>query len=226
MSLNDYSQLDILESYKEIAKHLTIGQKLSVIKFDEETQSPSYPSYVKDLSEDGLILIDHPSKGSDILIVRPEDEIEIFSIRKECVWQGLSTVVKLESGRINGIWITYPETLTQIQRREYLRLPLEFPAEIYNSKAEIAVQCINLCCGGVAATSKAPIELLPDTRIKFKLNEKEMDVKISFIHIEYDYIGKQYITGFKFEDLNIRTSDQIYKIIFKEQIEMKRKGLI
>lgn len=225
MPYDNADDTDIIEDPIEINHQFPIGQKLNIMKLDAEDEA-SYPSYVKDLGEEDTLFIDTPSTGSYKPTIKPSELIEIYIITKDCVWAGECEVLKVESGHISGLWVTYPETLKKIQRREFLRWEFDFPVQVHTDGTATKAECANLSGGGIAVISKQPLQIDPETKVKFKRDDIDADLEVSYVHIQYDHIFKHYITGLRFKKIDQQLINKIQKAIFRDQIEMRRKGLI
>jgi len=226
-----------MESYQEnneiikdnIAKFFQIGQKLT-IKRTYLNDPEAYPSYVKDLYKE-YMFIDFPTKEGLSVAIHPEKEIEIISINQDGIYTGTALVTEVVKDHIGGIWITFPDFLEKIQRKEFYRIEAKFPVKLMYIRngsvvEEINLESFNISGGGISVISKDPIMKNEIIKLQFDFNGLKITSKVKFVHAWYESDRKRYVTGFMFTEIDKSTIDQIHKRVIQVQIEMRRKGLI
>lgn len=212
-----------------IEDYFPINQKLSIKRTYYEDPE-NYPSYVKDFNHD-YIFIEKPTKGGFSVSMERNAEIEVSVITNECVWSGPSTVIQVVSDSLGGVWITYPDYLEKVQRREFIRLAYDVRIKVCymggeSVLRELLLPSANISAGGVAVRSKDKIARDKEIKVFFTINDIEIETRAKFIHAQYDIFEKEYVTGLEFLDVNTLTANKIHKAITQIQIEMRRKGLI
>jgi c-di-GMP-binding flagellar brake protein YcgR len=213
----------------EIDEYFQIGQKLNVTKLFTENEE-SYPSYVKDIANDS-IFIDIPAKFGIRVPVYPEDLLEIAVLTESCVFSGEAIVLSVEKGNIEGLWVSKPEMLEKVQRRDYKRWEIKFPLKISIIKdnkivEDINGECFDISGSGIAISTKYTIPHNSDLKIKLEYRDLNVDLKAKFIHTRYDVMKKVYVSGFKFIDIDRRITDKIHKFGIMFELDLRRKGLI
>lgn len=214
---------------KDINEYFKIGRKLNIVRLFYD-DSESYPSYIKDVAEDA-ILIDIPTKFGVRIPAREEDILEITVMTDEGAYSTEVAVLSIETGRIAGLWVNIPETLEKVQRRDFKRWKINFPVKIHILKGdkvaeEIVGECFDISGSGIAVTSKYSIPHNSSIKLKFKYKDVDAELLAKFIHIRYDFMKKIYITGMQFIDIDRTTTDQIHKAGILFELDQRRKGLI
>lgn len=215
--------------FTDIERYFPINQKLSLTRITT-SDTENYPTYVKDL-DDEMFFVDIPTKGGIAIPVYDGDPVEIAAVTKEGIYVGISIIQKIAKGRISGIWITYPDSLQKIQRREFMRWEFKFAFTLSAmSKGgnidEIEVECANFSGGGIASRTISPIPRDKYLRVKLEYKDIEIDSRVKLIHVQHDSVRKRYVTGLKFLEIDKKTSDKIHKAVVASQLELRRKGLI
>lgn len=214
---------------KEIKEYFQIGRKLNIIRlFHDDPES--YPSYVKDVGEDA-ILIDIPTKFGVRVPAYEEDIIEITVMTEEGAYSAEVVVLEVETGQIAGLWVNIPDALERVQRRDFKRWKINFPLKLLVLKGdkvieEISGECFDISGSGIAVTSKYSVPHDNSLKIKFQYKDIDANLMAKFIHIRYDFMKKHYITGLQFMDIERTTTDQIHKAGILFELEQRRKGLI
>lgn len=214
---------------ENIDEYFKVGQKLNLTRtFAGDTEA--YPTYVKDIGAKS-IFIDTLIKGGIKVPIYEKKSVELAVITDGAIWTGISSVISIDSGRIEGVWVTYPKKLKKIQRREYMRWPLEFPVKVFVMKGsgsadEIAGTCFNVSGGGIAVYTRKEIPRHSELKVKFEYKDVSVYSRVKYIQVQYSMAKKRYITGFQFLEVDSKTADKIHKLGVQYQIEMRRKGLI
>lgn len=214
---------------KEIKEYFQIGRKLNIVRlFHDDPES--YPSYVKDASEDA-IFIDIPTKFGVRIPAYEEDILEITVMTDEGAYSSEVAVLSVETGRIAGLWVNIPESLEKVQRRDFKRWRINFPVRILILKGEkiteeISGECFDISGSGIAVTSKYSIPHNSLIKLVFRYKDIEADLMAKFIHIRYDFMKKIYITGMQFVDIDKKITDKIHKAGILFELEQRRRGLI
>jgi len=224
-------ELENEDFVNNIDEYFQIGQKLNVTRlFTEDNDNENYPSYVKDIGEDS-ILIDTPTKFGVRIPFYVDDVLEVAVLTENCPFSGEAAVLSIETDTIGGLWISVPEMLEKIQRRDFKRWEIKFPLKVCIMKEnrvveEINAECADLSGTGIAVSSKYTIPPNSDLRVKFQYKDLNADLKAKFVHVRFDVLKKVYVSGLKFIDIDARTTDKIHKIGVLFELDLRRKGLI
>ena len=219
---------------EDIQSYFILNQNLNVNRVDVDDEY--YFSYVKDV-EDDCFLIDHLSKNGITLKIRPNESLGIVVVKKEALLLCESVVLRIETGRISGLWVQYPEMLKKVQRRESLRWEITFPVEVFltieGQEKQYTCESFNVSPEGIAFVTKFPIQinLVKKIRIQFKFLNRNIDSCARIVHSSFNLSKNIHITGCALLDINKATSEEIYKFIVQKQLELRRlelkkKGLI
>jgi len=212
-----------------IKKLFALNQKLNVRR-NEPEETVYYASYVKDLDED-YVFIEKPRKGGLSAVLLPNEEIELAIICDDGILSGYSTVVSVSREQISGIWVTYPDFLQKIQRREFIREAISIPVKLSQiredgSEQEIEAESANLSGSGIAILTRVKLTEHGKFKIKFEFKDILIETMVKYVHTQYDLVKKKYLTGLQFMDIDRNTSAKIHKGIIDYQIELRKKDLI
>lgn len=217
---------DIYDYIKELAL-LEIEYKDSEGKFNHLI------SYIKRMEED-RILIDSPHYKGTVYNMPVGKALGIGIHANAGINIGESTVIGKELSIISGIWISYPYNTQYIQRREYLRAPLDFEADITvfedRDKTKTYTQKIKLrdiSGKGLSYISPEPLLNYYDIECKIYLHNNK-----SFIFSRCEHIysrpikikdENKYLNVFTFIDMKMKDIEKLVKLCFKYQLESKQK---
>ncbi len=213
----------------DVESYFPMGRKLSVRR---GSSSEYYPSYVKDINNE-MLLIDTLISNGIQMSLPPRSVLQVGSVTKEGLWTGECTVHSIAKGSISGLWITLPGYLERLQRREFLRMDFNFEVKLrvmqlngLEVASESTAKCANLSGGGIAVITKHKITASKKLRVLFSAAGLKVESEIKPVHVQYDAEQKTFLTGFKFIDLETSEINKIHKIVHKKQIDMRRRGLI
>ncbi len=214
---------------ENIEEFFNINVKLEVQKL-ESNDLDHYPSYVKDVT-DSHIMIAKPTKGGIGLSLRKESKIELSVIKNDGIWLGRSVVTDIVYDKLGETWITMPEYMRKVQRREFMRLNYSLPIKISHPEEGDNVQVSkfetsNLSAGGLAVLSKEKFQKNDLVKVCFNIEGQEIGTSAKFIHVQYDIKERKYLTGLQFLEIDEKLADSLHKSICKIQIDMRRKGII
>jgi|GEM_PF-2934104 len=223
----EYKDTDTIDT--QIEEYFQIGQKLNISRLLAD-DNESYPSYVKDINGNS-IFIDIPSKFGVRIPIYKDDIVEITVLTKNCAFMGDSIVLSVESGKIDGLWISLPEVLEKVQRRNFKRWEIKFPLKICIMNEDKIVEefngeCFDISGSGIAVSSKYKIPHNKDLMVKLNYKDLNVNLKTKFIHMRYDIVKKAYVAGLKFVDIERKVTDKIHKLGVLYELELRRKGLI
>jgi len=222
---------DIFDFIKELTKF--------DIEFkDEKGNSFSLKSYIKSIDND-RILIDIPSYNGRTYNIPDGQSVNILICSKEGVFLGESNVLGKEISSIPGIWISFPLNNYNVQRREYLRVPLQINMNmtIYEDRAktikkEFTATTNDLSAKGFSYFSSEPLKNYYDIECSFDLDDgvdEPITSKCDHIYSTHQITAGRkirYINGFAFVDISEEFIDRIIKKSFKYQLELRKKGLL
>lgn len=218
---------DIFDYIKELVK-------LDVEYSDEDKHYYSLKSYIKRVEED-KILIDPPTHKGRNYPIKDGTTINIVISTNSGVFSGACKVIGREISTISGLWITFPFSNKQVQRREYLRVPLKKSGKlIIFEKADkktsriIEFQTRDISGKGFSFVTDEPLTDYYDIECVIKLDENnEVKARCEHIYSKGSVVNNQnkFINALAFIELPNDSVDKIVRESFKYQLEMKRKGL-
>lgn len=221
----------------DIYDYLHELRKIEIEFQDENKIKHTLKSYIKSFDED-KILIDPPVFNGKNYNISTGQPIKIIVSTNGGAYIGDSSIVGKQLTGIVGLWISYPVNYGHVQRREYLRVPLniETNLKIYinkekTEKIEEKILMRDISGKGFSYVSEKPLNNYYEIECSFSLNKNEkeaMNLKCEHIYSKQAFIEKKpvYINSFAFIDIEPHDVDKIVKTCFKFQIDMKKKGLI
>jgi c-di-GMP-binding flagellar brake protein YcgR len=208
--------------------------RLDIEYKDEKGNFLSLKSHVKSIDDD-RILIDIPSCNGKSYSIPDGQSINILVSSNEGVFLGESNVIGKEISSISGLWISFPLNSYNIQRREYLRVPLKINVNmtIYedrqkSEKKEFTITTNDISARGFSYFSDEPLKRYYDIECSFKLDDdidEFITSKCEHIYSTHQItIGRKirYINGFAFVDIKPEFIERIIKRSFKYQLELKK----
>lgn len=220
--------MDIINDKQEIKKGFAHNLPL-IIKIDNQTQD--FFASVLNPTQDYLLIT--PIISSDALQVEiPEGErIEVALKYEGMLWSGFSIIVEVIKGDFEGIWLTYPNFLQKVQRRNFLRLKFTFPISIkvYEKGEKICEYkgfCQDLSGSGISVMLDTPLRLQDEQFAIMSFVYKSLTVDCKVAPVYHIRKGRMVKMGFRFVDIDREFSENIHKFIIKEQIKRKREGFL
>ena len=216
----------------DIYDFITELAKIDVEFQDKNGRFYCLKSYIKRL-EDNNILIETPTvKGiSYNLPIGMKISITIFV--DDGVYMGESHVIGKELSSISGLLISYPVFTQQIQRREYLRVPLNLEVEMsfYLDKTRKKIHKVRLrdiSGSGFSYISYTPVGQYYDVTCKINLDNDPIISRCEHVYTKQATIHEEskYIHAFGFVDITQKNVERIVKASFKYQVELRKKGFI
>jgi len=222
---------DIFDFIKELTKF--------DIEFkDDKGNFHSLKSYIKSIDED-RILIDTPSFKGKTYAIPDGQLVNILICAEEGVFLGESKIIGREISSTPGLWLSFPLNSYNIQRREYLRVPLKLniTMSIYEDrsksvKKEFTVISNDLSAKGFSYFSTEPLKNYYDIECSFYLDDgidEPITSKCDHIYSTHQITAGRkirYINGFAFVDIKNDLIERIVKKSFKYQLELRNKGLL
>jgi c-di-GMP-binding flagellar brake protein YcgR len=222
---------DIYDYIKELTKFDIEFQ-------DENNNFYSLKSYIKSVDSD-RILIDTPGKNGKNYNLKDGQSVNILIYSEEGVLSGDSVVIGKEISSTPGIWISFPFNSYNIQRREYLRVPLNININMIihtdrlkTDKKEFSVIANDISAKGFSYFSDEPLKNYYDIDCWFNLDdgiEENIFAQCDHIYSTHQIeAGRniRYINGFAFHNIKPEFEERIIKKSFKYQLELRKKGLL
>lgn len=164
------------------------------------------------------------------LTIEEGDRLEIATKFSGVLWSGFCTVVEVLKNDFEGIWMTYPPTLTKVQRRGFLRLALTFPIVVNifeNGLPLLSLKgfCHDLSGSGICINLHQPLRLKENQIAKLMFSYKNLEINNQITPVHEFKQGQFYRFGCQFVNMEQGFSDKVHKFVVQEQILMKKGGL-
>lgn len=221
--------MDAIQDKKEIKDGFIHNLPIVVKKLGQEEQE--YYAVVLNPTPDYLLISPVIDKEGQPVKVREGERIEVATKLRGFLWGGFGIVVEVVTGDFEGIWLTYPKKLQKVQRRGFLRVNITFPVTVtffQNGTVthQIKGYCHDLSGSGIAVSVPEFFDTVEDTIINVSFAYKELSVNASIEKIYHAKKGEFYKMGCKFIGVDQDFSDRVHKFVVKEQIAMRKEGLI
>lgn len=219
---------NIFDNLKEL-------QKISV-EFTDTTSENAYiaKSYIKRLDDDA-ILIDPPSVNNIVSIFEINQPIDLIISTQEGIYTGSCIVIGKELSRTSGLLVSYPTNVKFSQRREYIRIKLNTTISLHikennYSPDENIVQIVthDISATGFAYISDKPLNNYYSILAKIQLPYDQNIIETSCDHIySRKFISHngsiKYRNAFMFTNISKLDNEKLIKVIFKFQLEQRRR---
>lgn len=205
------------------------------INIPEEHQKGNYDSKVKDIADDGIIIVSAPVKDRVLVSVKVGDKINIFFWDKTSQYAFEAKVIDGPSASaVPTITIEKCSELQRMQRRSYFRiqaiLKVIFDIEKGDEDAErhnYEGWTLNISGGGILLSTGVKLEIGTNLNMILYLSEHEYITAIGRIE-RVDFLGtkKLYRAGIDFFMIYESDRDKIVAFVFEKEIELRRRGLL
>jgi len=221
-----------MDNLKELLK---LNQLVNIETTNAEGDSIRYRSRVKDIADKYLTLI-APGMEQELIKLTPGMNINIWFWNSEALFTFSSYLIKEEFDVLNKIYISFPETITRVQNRDYVRVSCDINVllsykNIKGAEEFIRCRSKDISGGGMMLVINVYAPLYKGTNVclQFKLDNELIKVQGEIVWNDWklDKQGfEQNHIGVKLNNLSESTRKIIIKSVFARQIELKRKGLL
>ncbi|MDK2896281.1 MAG: hypothetical protein PWP04_401 [Candidatus Atribacteria bacterium] len=184
-----------------------------------------YPSRIEGVNQKE-VLIAAPQERGELVPVAVAEEIEVYVVgERETFYFQTRVKDRLRKDNLAFLVLELPIKVIRRQRRNFVRLDLCLPVVVKKEGNAFSGATKDLSGGGMLVSFDALPETLEvgDT-VWFSLEIETL----SRIMGKARAVRKESPTEYAFQFTNIASSDRerIIKLIFRKQIEMRRKGLL
>lgn len=207
--------------------------QLVEIKTDGMLYRGTYPSRIEEITGNVLYLA-VPIRSGELVPLRTGETIRVSYVDKDNAYSFVTRVLGRKIDPIPVLIVERPQTITRIQRRNFVRIEASLPIYFQLLEEETGEigegRTVDISGGGVLFTTRAGwIRANHLLRVRVDLPQLEPVVCIARVI----RVGQNRISGVvynqvacKFEDLREGQRDTIIKFIFERQRELIKKGLL
>ncbi|HHW30466.1 MAG TPA: hypothetical protein GXX20_02150 [Clostridiaceae bacterium] len=220
-------------------KDIKTGTKLSLEVFnqlDEKIQDNLISQFESLVGNDRIIIYAPITKGK-LFPIHIGWTINVMFFNDENLYRFQAKVInRFTVNNIPFLEAVVTSSIERIQRRAYFRLQCFIPVEYRvfskdnNDEETPFKKCvaINISGSGLCLKMKEELNIDDIIECKFVINKRELKPICQVVRVESEIADFHfgYMIGTKFIKLSKQDVDRIVSFIFKEQIKLRRKGLI
>lgn len=215
----------------EFKNYFEVGEKLEIQTVDAYIdQEKNLVSQLLEIVCEGEYLIAVPIHDGNLIPIPIGSDIWIYySVDSKGIFYFKAKVTDRIKDAISYLKIKQSNETKTIQRRDYFRIDVNIPVEIYTLDNEFISSgyAKDLSGGGLKFISNKKLELNEELCCKINIEGKESTVKGKVIRsIMYEKDSTQFQMGIKFLELDEKIRNFIVSYIFKQQRILRQKGLI
>lgn len=182
-------------------------------------------------TEDYLLISPVLDTEGNQMTIREGTKIEVATKIRGVLWSGFCDVIEVLNDEFEGIWLTYPSSLHKVQRRNFLRVEMTFPVTVNIFEEGTVVKsykgyCHDLSGQGVGINLHNSLFLYENQLATITFLYKDLSINAQITPVYNMKQGQFVRIGCRFEEIDSDFSDKIHKFVVKEQIQMKKGGLI
>lgn len=212
-------------------KDIKIGQKISIQR--EVDNNAEYASQVVDIIEEDKLKVLVPMHKSVFISLYKDSYIDIKYYIPNRGRYSFRAVVKERLSNNFDVIVQRVGEVKKVQERSHYRLQIELNlikeyCSLESSELEIEkVITRDLSGNGMMVLCNQKHKLNEIVRCSIEHSDIDADVKGKIVRInELENSKYKYALGIEFVDIGRKTKEDIVKFIFKQQREMRKKGLI
>ncbi|MGQ9473009.1 MAG: flagellar brake protein [Candidatus Caldatribacteriaceae bacterium] len=206
----------------KVNRRLSVGVKKK--SEDGQEQTVFYGSRIEMVRQDELWIAALQEKGV-LVPVNVGEKLEIYLMGENEVFY-FQCVVKnrLRKGNIAYLVLQVPQEVVRKQRREYVRFNVVLPVFLKKGEKTLAATTKNVSGGGMLVhldERKETLKLQEEVFFSLHMNGGEIMGKAEVVRKE-----DPHLYGFRFTVISDRDREEIIRYIFKQQVELRKKGLL
>lgn len=207
-------------------------EKIEVLFSDEQNNSYKFKSYIKVLESESM-LIEPPATNAHLFTTKDNQEIQIILPSKEGIYTGNCFLLGRSLSSLYGYRISYPHSTQFMQRREYLRINLNYELDfvVYadkdqTEKYEFKATSRDISGSGISYISEEPLMNYYDIYCTIHINDGGNPITIRCEHVDTRQIkvsnNIKYLNALAYIDISERDVERIVKECFKQQLKMRQ----
>lgn len=217
---------DIHDLIKELAS-------IEIEYTDSDDNYCCLKSHIKSIDKD-CILVAPPQKDNQTVHIPDGRDINVNFKTENGILSAEAKVISKQSDNISDLKISFPTTGKLIERREFLRVPLnlktnilKFPDSTGLNPETIEIQTRNISGSGLCYISEKPLENYHDIHCQIFLEKKEKPLyaKCDYLYSKKVKINneKAYLTALSFSGISEENVAKLVKACFKYQINSRNR---
>lgn len=191
-------------------------------------------SHIKSLDED-FILVAPPQRNNAAINIPDGQEININFKTENGLYSAASKVISKQLDSISGLKVSYPHKSQLLERREFVRVPLNLKVEIIKfldstglNIDKIEVMTRNISGSGLCFVSDKVLDNYYDIHCKIYLEKNDEPIYVRCDHLYSKKVKinqeRAYLTALSFSGISDEGIAKIVKACFKYQIDHRNKN--
>ena len=214
----------------EFKNSYVIGQKLQIQTFDNYIdKNKILVSQLLEVKSKGECFIAIPIHDGNLVPIPVGAEILVYyNIETKGVFYFRAKVLERTRDRVPHLKVRQIDETQIIQRRNYYRLEVKLPVEIYNQNISVKGFTKDISGGGLKIILDKSIEESENLFTKIIIEDTELIIKCKLLK-KFNNQSREasnYETGVQFLEIDEKTRNCIVSYIFKQQRILRLKGLI
>jgi c-di-GMP-binding flagellar brake protein YcgR len=217
---------DIYDFIKELAP-------LEIEYVDSDDNYHCLNSYIKRVDENS-ILIAPPQKNNIAYNLPDGQEVNIIFKTEKGIYSAVVAVMSKQLKNLSGINISFPHKSHFMERREFVRVPLQLKTEVIKildkstqNQEVYTVQTRNISGSGLCYISDKPLDNYYDIHARIYLDNEAEPIFTRCDHLYSKKVKingeKAYLTALSFAGISDDDISKLVKACFKYQIGNKEK---
>lgn len=206
----------------KVNRRLSVGIKKK--NEDGQEQTVFYGSRIEMVRQDELWIAALQEKGV-LVPVSVGEKVEVYLVGENELFCSQCVVKdRLRKGNIAYLVLQVPQEVVRKQRREYVRFNVVLPVFLKKEEKTLSATTKNVSGGGMLVHLDEKKEALkPREEVFFCLhmNGGEIMGKAEVVRRE-----EPHLYGFRFTSISDRDREEIIRYIFRQQVELRKKGLL
>ncbi|SHJ43790.1 flagellar brake protein [Tepidibacter formicigenes] len=211
--------------------YFKVGDKLEIqVSDDYIDKDKSLISQLLEIASEDEYFIAIPIHEGNLVPISIGSKILVYySVDNKGIFYFTAKLMNRKKNRVPYFMIKQLTETKTIQRRNYFRLDVSIPVEIYNNENETITTGYtkDLSGGGLKLISDKKLEDNENVLCRITIEGKELEMKVQVIRTKiYEKNIKQFEIGIKFLEIEEKDRNYIVGYLFKQQRILRQKGLI
>ena len=200
------------------------------LEIEEGEYQGKYRSRIEDVGSK-VVMVGTPYAKGVVVPLREGTQLTITFWDEISAYSFTGRVMQRVAVPVPMLVLELPESISKIQRRNFVRIPAFFPLAFRMVTKEglsdaKGAMMVDLSGGGMRFKTEEDLDNNSLLFAQMKLPSGEIQTPVRVCRKEKIDNTKQYVISVEFHDLSDRDRDRIIRCVFELQREMRRKGLI